>query len=388
MDNKRLLVGTFSVGHNQYYLDLACQLGNSFNIDHFSLTESDINLDNRTINGRFWDSNKSEFVNKNVNFQDIDILDHLPNTGLKVPSLVVLRNEVICTPQNYFKNKVTTNLLLEKAGCGDYLIETFNLRDIEYIDAILAKYHTIILKPYNDGGGKGIFSLKKEGFVDYLLTQGNGNEQKKISKAEYLKLAQELCEKDYIFQPLINFQTNDGSPCDCRLHMNKGKNGNWNFIAMCLRVGSKTGVVANVSQGGYFITGLHSLHLGGFINFFRENLQKSNAEQIINDIMALAQDVAKKLQKVCKYEIGQLGFDIGFDRNSDKLYVIEISGFPAVAMFAVPDLLYKKFEYWHYLVENRDKILAKQRRFYERRYPTTAEILSQYPPTTTRKETT
>jgi len=361
----RLLVGHFHVGHQRTYEELIGKLAHAYDIDFFTFSEEDINLSNRTINGRFWDCSKQVFIEKIVRFPDI--IDHFPNKGIEDPRFVALRNECICTPLDYFKNKIKTDAMIIRAGLGDYMIETLMFQDIENIDTVLGKYKSVILKPPRGGGGRGIYTLRKKENNYYMNT---GFETIQLQSYEFDQYRNEFYEKGYLVQPLLNFKTQDGVPYDVRMHIHRGEDGKWKFIGMLIRVGSKYGVRSNLTQGGFYVSSSKLHQTKGMMHFFKEYVSAEDAESIIARLVHFAEIAPQQIQKECKHEINQIAFDLGIDRNDKcKLYIIEMSGFCAIPSAVAAELSYAKFAYWKHVAKDFERYMKIQQRHYKRKYP-------------------
>src|SRR5699024_133847 len=125
-------------------------------------------------------------------------------------------------------------------------------------------------------------------------------------------------DQNYIVQKYISSRSLQGDPFDCRVHVEKGGNGEWVNAKNFIRVGIGQKVVSNVSQGG----GISEPE-----NFLKANFGEK--WQVINDeIKKLAATLPYRIEEFRKTKMMTMGMDIGIDKDDGKLYLFEINGAP------------------------------------------------------------
>ncbi|MEM5596268.1 YheC/YheD family protein [Niallia circulans] len=125
--------------------------------------------------------------------------------------------------------------------------------------------------------------------------------------------------RSYICQQGIDFQKWQGRALDFRILCHKNYQGNWTITSTVARIAQKNAIVANLAQGAEMKPAKAVLN---------ELLHTENAEQKLEELKILAIKIANLLNKNTDGYLGELGIDIGMDKQG-HLWIIEVNSKPS-----------------------------------------------------------
>ncbi len=202
-----------------------------------------------------------------------------------------------------------------------YLPETFKLSE-ESLEETLKKYSVLYLKPSNGSLGFGIIKVYKLADDNLKFTvfsrsrlNGSSNNAAQIMK----KTSVYRKDKPYIVQQGLDLARYHGSVFDIRIIYQKNGRGEWQIGKKFARIAPGRSSISNLSRGGRVITSrslLKSLYK-----------KKSVIDEKNAKIKELCQRVAVALDTECQGIFGELGLDIGIDKNGWP-WLIEVNSKP------------------------------------------------------------
>lgn len=237
----------------------------------------------------------------------------------------------------------------------------------EYTDT----YSKSVLKPSGGIQGKGIYILQKSK-GQYRV--GYKTAEKKFDETEMERFYEDhIAEKGYIIQKYISSKTPQGDPFDCRIHVEKNGDGEWQSARNYIRIGIGQKVISNVNQGG----GIADVR-----QFLKANYG-DRWNEINNQLKKLAVTLPYKVEELRGTHIMSLGFDIGITEEGE-MYVFEVNDGPATKA-VIAEVSYLRANYYKFILDNlpetKDKYskvpakeydeydnLIEERNYYKKKY--------------------
>ncbi|CEI80833.1 hypothetical protein BN997_00643 [Oceanobacillus oncorhynchi] len=187
------------------------------------------------------------------------------------------------------------------------------------------------------------FALKHESEINHLsqhayLTDTGNNRSKELIHNE-LQKDQSLSQ--YFSPERIYSKTNNGDPFDCRIHLEKNGQGEWEVAKNYVRIGLGENAVENVKKG----TGIAEGKV-----FFKANYP-DKAKQMHHKLKQLGLIFAKKVEEIRGVELATLGLDVDID-ESGNLFVSNISSAPAPSLLSA-EIAMLRSDYYNFLLHNR-----------------------------------
>jgi len=339
-------IGYLYTSDDHDYHEALCMIANAKGIDYFVFRLSDVNTEDMTINGLFWNQAKEGLHRRKTGYPEIvdsRVMRRVHDEAYKSLSSHCLISGVSLYDKQYIFE------LINKSPYSNYLINSH-----EYQEAALEKYlecyGEIIVKPIRGNKGRGVCKLSKAEEL-YAVTTHDFTEL--LNQNEYkAKYGDEFLAAGSLIQPYLNLSANDGSPFDVRVNVHRGKKGKWVRIGKMIRLAKKEGLVSNIAGGGYL--------LSRGINRFFENEVNCDPKKINSEIKEIATKIPDVVQGGYVNKIQTLGFDIGINRDNGDVKIIEVNGNPAIFHPIQLKTIFTKFDYYEYLYENIDSLMKNQ----------------------------
>jgi len=294
-----------------------------------------INWENGTINGLFY--LKEGWKKIEVPFPNV-IYDRLPNRKTENHQAIKrvkqkLHEEYLIPWFNPgFFNKWEIHQLLENEPIVSHLLpETFENPSFSLIERLLSKYQHVYLKPANGSLGFGvyqiIYSQEEEVYYCRFKNEIGENKLQKFSSLELLinHLFKKKRFQDYIVQQGVSLIRINHRTIDFRVHTNKNRNGHWQVSVMAGKIAGRGSVTTHLNNGG-------------FVQTLDEIFE---SQQEYNEITVKLEDAALQLSKAIDEKvkgcIGEIGFDLGIDKQG-KVWLFEANSKPGRSIFSHPKL--------------------------------------------------
>ncbi|MGG3560244.1 YheC/YheD family protein [Neobacillus rhizosphaerae] len=304
----------------------------------FVFGEQHINWKQGTIEGYFYHQHSWETVD--VPFPNV-IYDRLPNRRSEGnPKLIMVRDrlqkEYLIPWYNpgFFNKLDIYERLQQDTSVTSYLPETFPFISFSIIETMLSKYGHIFIKPKNGSLGLGVHQIIYDKLTDdyycrYQDREGT-NRLRKFSTLEKLfnsVFANQSLE-NMIVQQGIHLLRNEQRSIDFRVHTNKDEFGKWHMTAIAAKIAGPGSVTTHTRSGGEIKT-MEEIFPKEVCNLYTEKL--STAALILSSA----------LDQVIEGIIGEIGFDLGIDRNGE-VWLFEANSKPGRSIFSHPEL--KEFD--------------------------------------------
>lgn len=304
----------------------------------FVFGEQHIDWEQGTIEGYFF--HDGDWEQREVPFPNV-IYDRLPNRRSEgIPKLVKVKKRL---QQEYlipwynpgFFNKLDIyERLLQDHSVDKYLPETHPFTSFSLIERMLSKYGHVYIKPKNGSLGFGIHQIIfDKNTNDYYCRYQDDDGANRLQKFHSLEklfervFAKQSLEK-MVVQQGIHLVRNEQRPVDFRIHTNKDETGSWHVSALAAKIAGPGSPTTHKRSGGEIKT-ISEIFPAEDAGMFEEKLS--------NAALSLSQALDRNVEGI----IGEIGFDLGIDRNGD-VWLFEANSKPGRSIFSHPEL--KEFD--------------------------------------------
>jgi hypothetical protein len=306
--------------------------GRKMGLNPYLFSPEDVDDRSRRILAHWYDSDRKKWVRRWMPFPDIIFdrcryqptrrFEQLRQFRSKYPDLLYL-NRPLANKWGIFQR------LSGNRDIAPHLPETRIYINHDELEDMLNRHGTVIIKPINGTGGRGILRVRRTGNGKFMV-QGRDHNRRLITvrqlDARGLKqlLAERRRQGNHLMQEGIDITLPDGRVHDFRALVQKDGNGEWQFTGMACRVGPPRSVTSNLHGGGQAV-----LSRAMLLRRFRS---EQKAEQIEAGIRKLCFSVVHDLQQ--KYvDMCELALDIAVDREGWP-WLLEVNPKPAREIFA------------------------------------------------------
>jgi hypothetical protein len=305
----------------------------------FIFGEQHIDWDQGVIKGYFYHAKGWEIIE--VPFPNV-VYDRLPNR--KTERIIELRkikermqNDYLIPWYNpgFFNKLDVYERLLQDDSVSHYLPETHPFTSFSSMESMLAKYGHIFVKPINGSLGMGIHQIiydKKDGSY-YCRFRNREGENKLVKSGTLEGLFRRVFSNrklgNLLIQQGIHLIRTDKRQVDFRIHTNKDDYGIWRVSAIAAKVAGRGSVTTHINNGGTIKT---------LEEIFPDQVER---EFFIHKLTSAALALSHALENTMEGIIGEIGFDLGIDRNGD-VWLFEANSKPGRSIFKHPQL--KKFD--------------------------------------------
>ncbi|MZP28571.1 hypothetical protein GTO91_02375 [Heliobacterium undosum] len=211
---------------------------------------------------------------------------------------------------------------LSGSAVADYLPETSLQPAPSDVLAMLARRSCLYLKPVDSCGGRGIFQIRQNGPA-WQVTEV----RKKIALTSSFHERQELLawldrllhRREYLCQQALSLDRIDGRPYDFRVLVQKDGRGRWTYVDAGIRLAAPGHVVTHRPNGGRILRREQLLRL---------RFDRFRWKAIESEIAAAAIAAARALEAGSGEHFGILTLDMGLERTSERLWLLEINAKP------------------------------------------------------------
>ncbi|EKN70235.1 hypothetical protein BABA_06101 [Neobacillus bataviensis LMG 21833] len=186
------------------------------------------------------------------------------------------------------------------------------------------KYESIFLKPIHGSQGRNIIKVSQEDNQHYTfrtsLSELSDHFNKRYSLDEiYQQIKPLLHHQIYIIQQGIAFITHESTTMDFRVLCHKNRNDQWIVTSTVARIAAEKEFVSNLAKGGTLTRPLNAL---------RTSMCEKQSLDVLALIKELALETAEVISRHSEGITGELGIDIGVDREG-KPWLIEVNSKPS-----------------------------------------------------------
>lgn len=304
----------------------------------FVFGEQHIDWEQGVMKGYFYHENNWEI--HDIPFPNV-VYDRLPNRkSERNPSLKSVKNrlqkEYMIPWYNpgFFNKQDVYERLQKVSSVANYLPETDPFTSFQAIETMLSKFGHLYVKPNNGSLGIGVHQIlydkMQNSYFCRYRDQDGTNRLRKFSSLESLfKIVFKKRSLDkMLVQQGIQLLKIDARPVDFRVHTNKDDQGNWHVTAIAAKIAGSGSVTTHVRSGGEIKT-------------LSEIFPPEETKIYTKKLTAASLQLSKALEKNMEGIIGEIGFDLGIDKNGD-VWLFEANSKPGRSIFKHPDL--KEFD--------------------------------------------
>ena len=222
---------------------------------------------------------------------------------------------------SYLNKWQVYQILYKNPGLRAHLPETNKLNE-DNLQDMIKRYSTLYLKPSNGSLGIGIIKVKLQAdktlkYTVYSRSRINGSCENVLQLMK--KTSAYRKEKPYIVQQGLSLCKYHGSVFDLRIIYQKNGQGEWQIGKKFARVAPGRSSISNLSRGGRVIT-----NRALFKSLYKK---KTVIEEKNERIKELCRSVAVTLDASSEGKFGELGLDIGIDKQGWP-WLIEVNSKP------------------------------------------------------------
>lgn len=294
----------------------------------FLFTPNCINWENNTVKGYIYSHSPGVWVPATYPIPDV-VYDRIASRGSEIKYNSV-RERLMQLPYLKYFNPSYLNkwhvhkMLMNEPTLKNNLPDTMKYSK-ENLRTMLNLYNVVFVKPSDGSLGLGIIRIIKteQGTLKYTVYRNKRSRRQASDVDDFFKKTRKIIsDKPYIVQQGLNLATYRGSPFDLRIIYQKDGKGEWIISKKFVRVAAKGSNVSNLSSGGRVAISSRVLKY----LFKRKDLIEAKNKEIEN----LCYKVATTLENVSNQIYGELGLDIGIDKNGNP-WLIEVNSKPRKA---------------------------------------------------------
>lgn len=304
----------------------------------YVFTPDMVNWNNQTVWGWYFIQNRWQRLQSP--FPDV-IYERVPNRRAESLSPVqsCLRRFKQTTQckifnQGFFNKWPIHKMLSAHPLTSTFMPETFLPPTLEILKTMLDEYQMVYLKPSGGSLGLGIFRITHHPGKGYYCRfhKGNKNVLHLFRSLEalishYFSSPHSPRFKKYLVQQGIRLIRHNNRPVDFRIHMHKDNKGKWNVVAIGSKAAGFGSVTTHVRTGGSIISTDQLLS-----KTFRHHAWEVK-KMVVRSAILIAQTLEEKIDG----PLGELGLDMGVDRNG-RAWLFEINAKPGRHIFLHPSL--------------------------------------------------
>ncbi len=330
---------------------------------YFVFTPNHVNWQSKTIKGYFYKANTKQksWELISIPFPDV-VYNRIPNRTIEnKESIAYFKQEYLVQGgklfnSNFFNKWDMHKILEENEQIKQFIPDTYINPSLTIFEEMLEKHPIVYLKPSNGSLGLGVYRIERRS-NDYLVHYRHGNQNKTLTFKKIKSIYQYIFTRKktlrYLLQQgidLIDYQQN---PVDFRVHLNKNIANEWQVVALGAKVAGKGSVTTHLRTGGKLIDAQQ----------FLEAKYNKQAISMQNAIYTASIQIAKTVENYLGQPLGELGLDIGIDKNN-QIWLFEVNSKPGRSIFKHPSLKAasmesskRLLEYSIYLANNQSKTL-------------------------------
>lgn len=231
-----------------------------------------------------------------------------------------------------FFDKTDVYDLLDQDDMEEYVPESYEHPRPEEIRSMLEKYRFVYLKPIAGSLGIGIFRLTYHPRRGYFSRYRRNGKNVLMRFNKFHGLMRHIQRSttqlsNYVVQQGIRLIEIDGCPIDFRFHLAKDDRNRWNVCGIGAKKAGKGSVTTHVRSGGKLMTP----------EFALGKVYGSEADSMLEKMKDVAIRLAEAIESNYSRLLGELGFDIGIDKN-DNIWMFEANAKPGRSIFKHPSL--------------------------------------------------
>lgn len=284
-------------------------------------TPEDVNLDRKQISGYLY--RNGTWLKQTAPYPKInmDIGFYQTPASIRKASLVKNSKKLCFTGYGLGNKCKIQKHLLVSSFLQPYLLPTEQVKTSQEFVKFLKKHGSIMLKPINGWGGRGIIRVTLE--QDRFTVRQNGQVTLRLPVerlGSYLRSV--LKNGRHLMQQWIDIRNRNGHVFDIRALMQKNGEGNWQMTGMAVREGQKNSITSNIKSGGraYEVA-----------SYLKNEFDSEKGEALTKSITEVAAYIPEFTEKTYNSRLSELGIDLAVDKTG-RLWLLEINIKPGRAV--------------------------------------------------------
>ncbi|GBF11754.1 YheC/YheD family protein [Tepidibacillus sp. HK-1] len=232
---------------------------------------------------------------------------------------------------NFFNKWEINKILANDPTIKSSIPEAHINPSLPLLKSMLKKYPIVYLKPAGGSLGKGIYKITKTNNAYTLQFRNRQFNQsfdfKQINALFTFLTKQPIRLNRYIIQQGITLVEYQHRPVDFRVQLHKNKRNQWKLIAIGAKAAGKGSVTTHIRTGGQLINASE----------FIKEIFKQDTSYVLEEIQSKSIQIAKYLEQNLNQPLGELGLDVGVDKNH-HVWLFEVNSKPGRSIFKHPSL--------------------------------------------------
>jgi hypothetical protein len=304
---------------------------------YFAFNPRDINWQDETV-AAYFPNPKGGWNRRIVPLPDV-IYNRLPSRSAEKSAHMLsikerfIRRGIPVFNWSFFDKWDVYELLQDDEDAKPHVPESYVNPSAEQIKQLLHKHQFIYLKPTAGSLGKGIYRLtynKQRGYFARFRSNGRNALLRFTKFSGLMKLLKRSKGRlhNYVVQQGVKLVELDRCPIDFRFHLNKNGSNEWVVGGIGAKKAGKGSVTTHVRTGGQVMSPEVALS---------RIYGNERAETVLAEAKRTAIKLARAIERNYKYRIGELGFDLGIDKDG-QIWMFEANAKPGRSIFKHPAL--------------------------------------------------
>lgn len=282
-------------------------------INFYYFSPQGVRFNEQIIHGYIYENGK--WIKKEMKFPDVIYNAGGMKTIAQKKIYRQLKKNIPITSYPVGNKLQVYNKIKKLPEFAHYLIPSVKINKPQNVFEALEKYNKVIVKPLAGNQGKGVLFIEHQSDCYKLI---DGTKHLTLSDTDlHAKINDLIRTRTFLVQPFILCRTQDELPYDFRLHVQKRGTGKWGITLIYPRIGSKKGVVSNVSRGGYT----------GKMETFLQKEFGSESYDLMRILEHFTIRFTNRFDELYDGKLDELGIDVGIDENK-KLWIFEVNWRP------------------------------------------------------------
>lgn len=308
-------------------------------VSYFVFAPEDISARNQKIRGLFLREHNGRKVWKKatIPFPDV-VFDRIPNrksentTYAKAAKQLLVKAGTQLFNPGFFNKWTIHEQIYHADSVKQYIPETIFTPKEKELNHLVHKYGSVYLKPANGSLGLGImklFHLQDKGYFLQFRQRGTNNLRRYDSLSTLWRhFPLQLDNTTYIAQQGISLIQLKQRPIDFRVHTNKNKHGQWQVSAIAAKIAGAGSVTTHARTGGLILP---------YEKVLQRCFDAHNQAAIHTKMHHAALQLSRAIDEHLPGEFGEIGFDIGLDRQGHP-WMFEANSKPGRHIFFHPNM--------------------------------------------------
>ncbi|WP_028548115.1 YheC/YheD family endospore coat-associated protein [Paenibacillus sp. UNC451MF] len=276
-------------------------------------TPQGVNLKTGQIHGHVfrdgtWSRQRASYPKINLD------IGFYPESSLRKASLVKKSKQLRFTAYGLGNKCKIQSHLVRSSFLQPYLLPTEQVKTAQEFIQFLKAHRSIMLKPINGWGGKGIIRVTLD--KSHFIVQQNGMPALTLplsSQGPYIRKV--LRNGRHLMQKWIDIRNRSGRVFDIRALVQKNGEGNWQTTGTAVREGKQGKITSNIKSGG-------SAHQVS--DYLKKEFDNERGEALTNSVAEIAQYIPPFMEKSYHTRLSELGIDLAIDTNG-RLWLLEVN---------------------------------------------------------------